>query len=76
MDLLLRNVFLSKGEERARISTRVKALMAGNAGLRIGDKASLAYALYYQKAIAGIGADVRIWVSEIDGPRATQIVAV
>ena len=50
--------------------------MAGNAGLRIGDKASLAYALYYQKAIAGIGADVRIWVSEIDGPRATQIVAV
>ena len=50
--------------------------MAGNAGLRIGDKASLAYALYYQKAITGIGADVRVWVSEIDGPRAAQMVSI
>ena len=50
--------------------------MAGNAGLRIGDKASLAYALHYQKVIAGVGGDVRIWVSEIDGPQAAQIVAI
>ena len=50
--------------------------MAGNAGLRIGDKASLAFALCHQKIIAGIGGDVRIWVSEIDGPRAAQIVAI
>ena len=50
--------------------------MAGNVGLQIGDKASLAYALYYQKVIAGTGGDVRIWVSEIDGPRAAQIAAV
>ena len=67
---------MSKGEERARISTRVKALMAGNAGLRIGDKASLSFARCHQKAIAGVGGDVRIWVSEIDGPRVAQIVAV
>ena len=50
--------------------------MAGNVGLQIGDKASLAFALYYQNVVAGVGGDVRIWVSEIDGPQAAQIVAI
>ena len=50
--------------------------MAGNVGLQIGDKASLAYALCHQKFMVGVGGDVRIWVSEIDGPQAAQIVAI